>query len=58
MRIIYDILFLEAIVPNELYNILKINIMKKETVKKNKKKNYYNNGIAYENTVENIKGKV
>lgn len=32
--------------------------MKKETVKRYAKKNYYNNGIAYENTVENIKGKV
>ncbi|WP_279142294.1 hypothetical protein [Bacteroides acidifaciens] len=59
MRIIYDILFLEAIVPNGLYNIFQINVMKKETVKRYaKKKNYYNNGIAYENTVENIKGKV
>lgn len=58
MRIIYDILFLEAIVPNGLYNIFQINVMKKETVKRYAKKNYYNNGIAYENTVENIKGKV
>ena len=58
MRIIYDILFLEAIVPNGLYNIFQINVMKKETVKRYAKKNYYNKGIAYENTVENIKGKV
>lgn len=30
----------------------------KRDCKKVYKKNYYNNGIAYENTVENIKGKV
>jgi len=38
MRIIYDILFLEAIVPNGLYNIFQINVMKKETVKRYAKK--------------------
>lgn len=53
MRIIYDILFLEAVDPNGLYNISQMNVMKKETIKRFVK-NYNNNRVAYENAIENI----
>lgn len=53
MSHIYDILILEAVDPNGLYNITQIDLMRKETLK-GYIKNYYISKIAYENLVNDI----
>lgn len=53
MSYMNDILILEAVDPNGLYNMTQIGVMKEETLKRYIK-NYHINKIAYENVVNDI----
>lgn len=53
MSHIYDILILEAVDPNGLYNMIQMDIMKKETLERYLKK-YHVSEITYKNIVNDI----